>query len=193
MSSVLSGKDLFTGELVRLAADDLDILAEAFSRWAQDSEYRRLFDSEETRLWSKDLTRGRLEKYIGSLKPNLYFFSIYTLKDDRLIGEIGLDEVRFSQGDASASIGLGEREFWGRGYGTDAMRLLLRYAFTELNLRRVSLDVFEYNPRAVRSYEKVGFKAEGRMRAMLNREGKRWDLVFMGILREEWERLEEER
>jgi len=57
----------------------------------------------------------------------------------------------------------------------------------ELNLHRVSLDVFEYNPRAIRSYEKVGFKHEGRVRQALNRDGRRWDILYMGILREEWE------
>ena len=59
--------------------------------------------------------------------------------------------------------------------------------FNELNLHRVSLDVFEYNPRAIRSYEKVGFVFEGRTRKFLNREGQRWDMIFMGILRSEWE------
>jgi RimJ/RimL family protein N-acetyltransferase len=66
------------------------------------------------------------------------------------------------------------------------MKIILRYAFTELNLQRVSLNVFEYNPRGVRSYEKAGFSHEGRERGLLLREGKRWDVIFMGILREEW-------
>jgi RimJ/RimL family protein N-acetyltransferase len=66
------------------------------------------------------------------------------------------------------------------------MKLILQYAFMELNLHRVSLDVFDYNPRAIHSYEKVGFKMEGRQRGILLREGKRWDMVFMGILRKEW-------
>ncbi len=83
-------------------------------------------------------------------------------------------------------IGLGERENWGKGYGTDAMKIILRYAFTELNLRRVTLDVFEYNQRGVRSYEKAGFVIEGRVRGMILREGRRWDVIFMGILREDW-------
>jgi len=86
---------------------------------------------------------------------------IRTLDGDCLIGEIGLDGIKYTHGDAFVGISLGERDFWGKGYGTDAMRVLLRFAFTELNLRRVSLDVFEYNPRAVRSYEKVGFVVEG--------------------------------
>jgi RimJ/RimL family protein N-acetyltransferase len=81
---------------------------------------------------------------------------------------------------------MGARESWGKGYDTDAMRVILRFAFQELNLRRVSLDTFEYNPRAIRSYEKAGFVLEGRARGYLNREGKRWDLIFMGILQEEW-------
>ena len=66
------------------------------------------------------------------------------------------------------------------------MRVILRYAFTELNLHRVSLGLFEYNPRALRSYEKAGFKMEGRMRGTLHREGRRWDDLYMGILRTEW-------
>jgi RimJ/RimL family protein N-acetyltransferase len=66
------------------------------------------------------------------------------------------------------------------------MNLLLRFAFTEVNLRRVSLGVFEYNPRAIRTYEKTGFRHEGRVRQFLNKEGRRWDMLFMGIMREEW-------
>jgi RimJ/RimL family protein N-acetyltransferase len=66
------------------------------------------------------------------------------------------------------------------------MNVLLRFAFTEANLRRVTLTVFEYNPRAIRSYEKAGFHHEGQMRKVLNKEGRRWDMLYMGILREQW-------
>lgn len=83
-------------------------------------------------------------------------------------------------------IGIGEREYWSKGYGTDAMNVILRFAFDELNLYRISLNVFEYNQRAIRSYEKVGFVVEGREREFLRRAGRRWDMIFMGLLREEW-------
>lgn len=66
------------------------------------------------------------------------------------------------------------------------MHVMSRYAFNELNLRRVGLIVFEYNPRALRSYEKVGFKPEGRVREVMLRDGKCWDFLYMGLLREEW-------
>jgi RimJ/RimL family protein N-acetyltransferase len=94
--------------------------------------------------------------------------------------------VDWSGRDAFVGLGIGEIEYWSKGYGTDIMNVLLRYAFTEINLKRVTLSVFEYNPRAIRSYEKAGFCHEKRRRRALNREGQRWDELYMGILREEW-------
>jgi RimJ/RimL family protein N-acetyltransferase len=180
--------DIFRGELVRLTMDDPQIIAELDSKWGRDSEYFRLLTSEASRLWSVKKIKDWIEKDLEKEENNNFFFLIRTLEGDQLIGGIGLDGVDWANGESFVGIGLGEREAWGKGYGTDAMRIILRYAFTELNLRRVSLDVFEYNPRAVRSYEKAGFTHEGRVRRYLHREGKRWDLIFMGILREEWER-----
>jgi RimJ/RimL family protein N-acetyltransferase len=103
-----------------------------------------------------------------------------------LLGDITLSVINWGSRDAFAGIGIGAREFWGKGYGTEAMELILRYGFTELNLRRISLTVFEFNQRAVRSYEKVGFRLEGRQRQFMRREGRRWDILYMGILRQEW-------
>jgi len=97
--------------------------------------------------------------------------------------------VNWSGRDAFVGLGIGETEYWSKGYGTDVMNILLGFAFTEINLRRVSLTVFEYNPRAIRSYEKAGFRHEGQLRQFLNREGKRWDMLYMGIQREEWMEL----
>ena len=179
--------DLFRGELVHLVAEDPQKMAEAFSRWQRDSEYWRLMASEAAFPHSIQAIKKWIEKDFEQDPLPFSPFLIRTLEDDRLIGDIGLDSVRNGHGDTFVGIGIGEREYWGKGYGTDAMRILLRYAFTELNLERVSLDVFEYNPRAVRSYEKAGFKHEGRARGWLHRAGRRWDLIYMGILREEWE------
>jgi RimJ/RimL family protein N-acetyltransferase len=179
--------DLFRGKLVRLASQDVQPMAEAFSKWSRDSEFWRLLDSGSVRPFSVKTTKAWIEKNQEKEKPNEIAFAIRTLEDDRLIGDIGLDGIQWTHGDTFVGIGLGEREYWGKGYGTDAMRIVLCYAFTELNLHRVSLNVFEYNPRAMKSYEKAGFKYEGRMRGMLHRDGKRWDMVFMGITKEEWE------
>lgn len=178
--------DIFTGRLVRLSAFDIDEMSKTFPRWFRNTEYSRLLSSSLGPMQSPKAAASWMEKEI--LEPSIasYFFSIRTLAEDRLIGDLGLDVVDWSGRDAFVGLGIGETEYWGRGYGTDVMNVLLRFAFTEINLRRVTLTVFEYNPRAIRSYEKAGFCHEGRERKALNKNGRRWDILYMGILREEW-------
>ncbi len=178
--------DLFKGELVRLTMDDAQVAAEANSRWMRNSGFSRLESSGPAYPHSAHAVKKWWEEHVDEEK-DVFAFYIHCLEDDRLIGEISLDGVKFQHGDTFVGISIGDPKDWGKGYGTDAMRIILRYAFQELNLHRVSLDVFEYNPRAIRSYEKAGFKIEGHRRQVLNRDGRRWDMIFMGILREEWE------
>ncbi len=182
--------NLFTGSLVRLSAEDPQQMADAFARWNQDTEYYRLLDNDPARLWSAKKMKEMFEKDIENDSPTFVFFSVRTLADDRLIGFVAFEGIDWANRDTFVAIGIGERDLWGKGYGTDAMRLMLRYGFTELNLHRVSLTVFGYNPRAIHSYEKCGFKHEGRIREFLLRDGKRWDMLHMGILRAEWEQRE---
>lgn len=177
--------DLFRGELVRLTAENAEIAAAENLKRSRSSEFWRLQTSDPHRLFSRKATQEWYEKQAFEPAPDAISFTIRTLADDRLIGQIELDGIRWNHGDAYVGIGIGPGD-WGKGYGTDAMRILLRYAFTELNLHRVTLTVFEYNPRAIRSYEKAGFKYEGRVRKFLVRDGKEYDMVHMGILRREW-------
>ncbi len=176
--------NLLSGKLVHLTADDPQVMADAFARWGHDSEFLRLEDSGPAMLFSSKKIKEFVEK--DDQNSDSINFAIRTLDGDRLVGMIGLMGMQNQHGEAFVGIGIGERELWGKGYGTDAMRIILRYAFCELNLRRVSLNVFAYNPRAIHSYEKAGFVHEGRERGRLHRDGRRWDLVYMGILREEW-------
>jgi RimJ/RimL family protein N-acetyltransferase len=178
--------NLLQGTLVHLTAVEPVMWAEMKTRWSGDSEYLRLLEADPAIQFSVKYETEWLQKEQEKDPPAFYMFAIRTLEDDQLIGFIGLEGDFYPNGDAFVGIGIGERECWGKGYGTDAMKIILRYAFQELNLRRVSLGTFEYNPRAIRSYEKAGFVHEGRLHKFLLREGRRWDLVFMGILREEW-------
>jgi len=180
--------DLFRGELVRLTAENPETLGEIWSRWNRNSEYMHLLDTDPAILWSKKKIQEWNEKELEKDVQEDYFFTIRALQDDRLIGFTALFHFLWNHGDPWVAIGLGEPEYWGKGYGSDTMRLVLRYAFTELNVHRVTLCVFEYNQRAIRSYQKVGFKHEGRVRGEFLRMGSRWDVIFMGILREEWQR-----
>jgi RimJ/RimL family protein N-acetyltransferase len=178
--------DVLTGKFVRLSAFDPEEMSKAFPRWNRNSEYFRLLNSSGQPMQSSKAALKWMEEEIGEVSPAIYCFSIRTLAEDKLIGELALDVVTWPGRDAFVGLGIGETEYWGKGYGTDIMNVLLRFAFTEVNLRRVTLSVFEYNPRAIRSYEKAGFRHEGRTRKVLNKEGQRWDVLYMGILRDEW-------
>jgi len=176
---------LFSGKSVRLTAANGDGDAEIVARWSRDTEYHRLSDDDPAYPQSTKQAKAWLERD----DDRGFRFLIRTLSDQRLIGGVGLWIQNWAQGEAWVGIGIGERDCWGNGYGTDAMQLIVRYAFTELNLRRVSLGVFARNARAIRSYEKAGFRREGLVRGDCRRDGQRWDTVFMGILREEWEAM----
>jgi RimJ/RimL family protein N-acetyltransferase len=179
-------KDVLTGKFVRLSAFDPEEMSKAYTHWYLNSEYSRLLNSSARPVKSVKSEVKWMEEKVAEMSVANYYFSIRTLAEDKLIGELGLDVVNWAGRDAFVGLGIGETEYWSKGYGTDIMNVLLRYAFTEINLKRVTLTVFEYNPRAIRSYEKAGFRHEGRRRRALNREGRRWDELYMGILREEW-------
>jgi RimJ/RimL family protein N-acetyltransferase len=191
----------FQGKQVGLKAFDAERDAEIIARWNQDSEYQQLQSSGPALLWSAKQFKDWAEKHYAEM----YSFSIFTLPEEtasgadlaaaenkpavaesRLIGSVDLGGLDWICGNAWVGIGIGEREYWGKGFGTEAMNLILDFAFGYLNLKRVSLTVFEYNQRGLKSYRKVGFKEEGRMRQWMQRGGERFDLIFMGILREEW-------
>jgi RimJ/RimL family protein N-acetyltransferase len=187
MGEKIMSTGLFEGQLVRLSSEDPQTMAQAFARWNQNSEYFRLLDSDPAHLWSTNKFKEWLEKDLDSILPPNLLFSIRTLDADKLIGFIALDEIKWTDSDSYVAIGIGDPDFWGKGCGTDAMRLMLRYAFTELNLHRISLNVYAYNQRGIRSYEKCGFKHEGCIREFVLRDGRRSDMLHMGILRSEWE------
>jgi len=108
-----------------------------------------------------------IEKDLEELSPALYFFSVRALADDQVIGEIVLDVSSWNARNGFVGISIGERENWGKGLGTEAVRLLCRYAFDELNLHRVALSTYAINERGVRLYARVGFKIVGDARTPL--------------------------
>lgn len=105
------------------------------------------------------------------------------------IGFTGLHRVRPEDRCAELGIMIGDKSYWSNGYGTDAIVTLLRFAFHQMNLHRVSLGVFPYNQRGVACYRKCGFVEEGRHRDEVYRDGRYWDVIRMGILRDEFEAL----
>src|SRR3712207_3466272 len=138
-------RNLFIGTKVRLSAPEPERDAPIMARWSRDPEFVRLLSSGIARPWTVGAIKKELEESLGGdePKPGLFPFLIWTLPAEeqpaRLVGLVDLSLDHWSHRDAWLGIGIGERADWSKGYGSDAMRLILRYGFAELNLHRISL------------------------------------------------------
>lgn len=169
---MVQGNLLQDGE-VRLAALTRADLHTLF-RWYQNAEFMRLYDSRP----AYPKTEEQLSDWLDARHKahGVYLFAIRSLGSDELVGMLELEGIEWSHGAGWLSIAIGERTNWGKGYGTSAAKLALRFAFHELNLHRMQLTVFAYNDRAIRLYESLGFQREGTFREFLNRDGERHDM-----------------
>ena len=102
------------------------------------------------------------------------------------IGNLGLFDFEYKARRVELGIMIGNKKYWNQGYGTEAIQLMLKHCFQTLNMNRVMLQVYQNNPRAIRCYEKCGFQHEGALRQALYQDGKYYDILNMGILKEEW-------
>ncbi len=157
--------------------------APLFVTWFNDPDVRRLLKRFQPMTLREE--EGFLEQLAGD--ENKVILGIALHENDRLIGGTGLHQIDQRNRHAAFGIVIGDKTEWGKGHGTEATRLIVGHAFATMNLNRVWLHVYEYNPRAIRCYESVGFKKEGVLRQDTFRDGRYWDTVVMGILREEWE------
>ncbi len=121
------------------------------------------------------------------LQQQYHVFSIVDLGTDTLIGRCGLFDIDHVNRCAMLGILIGEKSYWDKGYSQEATSLLLDYAFNLLSLNSIMLGTFSFNERAIRCYEKVGFREIGRRRQARIIAGKRYDTVLMDILAEEFE------
>jgi len=176
-------RGLLEGENVKLTAiDDADI--PIIEEWFNDIRFLRHYDM--VPAIPKNLKQvAEMIKYYNDSQEK-YIFAVRTKDNNRIIGVAGFDEIIWSNGVSTVFIGIGNNEFTGKGFGTEAMRLLLDYGFNELNFYRIQLNVIAYNERAIKLYEKLGFIREGTLREFIFRDGKRYDMYVYGLLRHEW-------
>jgi len=181
------GVRMIYGEGVRLRAIEREDIP-TFVRWFNDPEVRRYI------LVYEPMSRAKEERWFEEQlsRQNEILLGIEVKDGDRWvhIGNIGLHRIDWKNRFAVLGVVIGEKAYWGRGYGTEAVRTLLRFAFLELGLHRVELETYSFNPRAIRCYEKAGFRHEGTRRQALYRDGVFHDVFIMGILRDEF--LEQE-
>lgn len=180
--------NLLKGEKIRLTAVSQYDLA-TISGWYEDTAFSRLFDATPARPRSKDYWSTWLEEQ--EKDNDNYLFAIRPSKGDTLLGYVQLEDFLWPHQNCWLSIGLGDKKNWGKGFGREAVEMILRFAFLELNLHRVQLTVFSYNERAIALYEALGFKREGVFREHLHRDGRRYDMLLYGLLRREWQSTQE--
>ncbi len=170
----IEGKQIY---LSPMNIDDVEI----YTKWINDLNITDNLGNS-SKVISLHKEKGILEK----LSNQDYSFAIILKDEDKLIGNISLFDVNHIHRNATCGLFIGDTENQNKGYGTEALKLLLSYGFNTLNLNNVMLKVFEFNKQAIACYEKVGFKLIGRHRKCYFVKGKYYDELFMDILAKEF-------
>ncbi len=156
--------------------------AEKYTKWMNDF---RVTDGVNG---SKNLVTLESEKewILENNKAGNFNFAIIKKENDELIGNCSLHDIDNIYGDATVGILIGEEENRNKGYGTEAIKLLIGYGFDYLNLNNIMLCVYSFNENAIACYKKVGFKEFGKRRSAIMKKNKRYDIIYMDIIREEY-------
>ena len=176
---------MIEGTLVRLRARELSD-AERVARWLNDPEVARPLGE---RYLRSLLAMEREREFAAEVPPAGALRLAIDTRAGIHIGALRLFSIEAENRSAKLGIFIGEAEYRGRGYGTDTLRTLLRFAFGEMNLNRVELDVWDYNQRAIACYRKCGFIEEARLRQGHYERGVYFGAILMGVLREDWARV----
>lgn len=171
------------GELVYLRGFEREDMTDRYFQWFNDGEVTRYMVNGAIPNRPADI-EAFYEKM--SRSANDVVFAIVDRATETHIGNTAIHNIDWIRRLGEFGIIVGEKEYWGKGYGTEATRLIVGFAFDRLNLNRVWLGVHADHGAAVRSYDKVGFRVEGRLRQAMCRNGAYGDGLVMGILREEY-------
>lgn len=183
VNQVEGGYIMYTGKKVRLREYKKEDVQQA-QKYINDPEVKRLlhpgipypYTYEDELKWFESL----------SATKDTYTFAIETLIDKKYIGGCGVNKIDWKNSVAEVGIFIGDKSYWGRGYGTDAMKVLVGFVFQQMNINKIKLNVYSFNERAIKSYLKCGFVKEGILRQEIYKDGKYYDAIIMGMLKEEY-------
>lgn len=133
------------------------------------------------------ITEMEEEEWIKSLakKPGNNIVLIIEA-EKKMIGSVGLHNINWKNGDGTFGIVIGNKNYWSKGFGTEAASLIIAYGFNQLNLHRISSMVYDFNERSLKLYLKLGFQEEGYRREAMFKDGLYCDIIELGLLRAEW-------
>lgn len=176
---------MLRGKLVRLRALEMSDL-ERYLEWINDAEVTRFLAGPARYPVSRRQEEAWLSNAVNQTRPPEIVLAIETLAEGRHIGSVALHEISAEERKATLGIMIGDKQCWDRGYGTDTIMTVLRFAFEEMNLNRVALTVDEDNLRGIACYRKCGFVQEGRLRHDRFRNGRYLDTLVMAVLADEF-------
>ena len=175
---------MVTGSKVNLVKVGLSSL-EPLRKWRNSPDLRRYFrehrelNRDNQREWYKNSVLGDTQQYNFEIRVN---------ENNKLIGHCGLYYINWISRTAEFGIYIGDRDYKGGGYGSDALRTLIGYGFNDLNINRIWCEVYDNND-ALKIYEHIGFKQEGTLREQYYNEGRYWDAHILSMLRSEYESI----
>ncbi|PIS05302.1 MAG: GNAT family N-acetyltransferase [Candidatus Buchananbacteria bacterium CG10_big_fil_rev_8_21_14_0_10_42_9] len=169
------------GERVYLRELTLADATQEYCDWLNDPEVNYYLETRQS-------TISELEKYIQKQidDPNSFFVGIFDNTNDLHIGNIKLEPIEWDKKVATFGILIGNKDYWNKGIGTEATNLIVRHAFEEMQLDEIKLGVIDLNKRAIRAYEKVGFKMTGVRKNAIDHDGQKFDDVIMTIKKENY-------
>ncbi|HSK93643.1 MAG TPA: GNAT family protein [Candidatus Angelobacter sp.] len=183
MASVPERRPIIRGERIYLRPSERSDLP-TFVRWFTDHDVLRNLAMRAPMSLAAE--EAWFERMLAAQGTTDYHFVICLLADDRPIGTAGLHGIDFGHGTAEFGVAIGEKEEWGKGYGTDVTRALCDFGFGELRLERIALQYYAGNDRGRRAYENAGFTHEATLRRARFTRGTHIDVNVMSILRSEW-------
>jgi len=179
---------LFEEKDVRFGPIDHETHPDIEAKWTHDAEFMRLMELKPVRPLSPAVVKKQYEAIEKEMEEekNLFYFTIRAREDDRFLGKALVEWIDWANGNGFIRLGIGAPEDRRKGYGSQALTMLLRYSFGELNLYRVTAVVPAYNEGALHLFQRFGFVEEIRRRKAIHRDGEFWDIVSFGLLNAEW-------
>ena len=181
---------MLIGERIKLVPTKREYIG-SYLKWINDPEITQYL------VIFRPMTKEMEESWYDNLnnRENDFLFAIVIPienEEDFLIGNCGIHQVNWKDRLGVLGIMIGEKDYWGKGYGTEAIELLLDYGFNTLNLNRIELLVHDFNHKAIKCYEKLGFVKEGLKRQAMFINGEYHDTFIMGMLSQDWKKYKKE-
>lgn len=181
LKTVIKGKRIYLRE-VRVS--DVN---EKYYRWLNDPEVSRYL---ETRFVSQSMENILEFVKSKSGSPNEPFFAICLKEDNNHIGNIKLGPINWNHRNADVSLIIGEKNCWGKGYATEAIKLVTSYAFHELNINKLKAGCYAENLGSARAFKKCGYRQEGLLKGHVFNNGKETDLILLGVRKADFDQKE---